>query len=334
MYKVISTFSGIGGSSQGYKQAGLQVLASVEFLDYQAATYRLNHPTTRVFEKNIRELDPLKILREVGLRPGELDILDGSPPCSSFSTNGLVAKGWGKVKQYGNQVQRTDDLFFEYIRFLQVMQPRVFVAENVSGLIKGASKGHFNTFLDYFEKAGYRVSAKLMNAANYGVPQARERVMFVGVRKDLQREPVFPTLDGKPKIVTCEEALRGAPIDLSEDVTTSDGWRRLWSATRPGEGFEQGSQRLGGKASSFSRKRLHPKRPSNTVTAASGGDLGHWSEPRTLYIAELKRLQSFPDSYITIGDKARQSEGIGRAVPPLMMEAIARTIAEKILSKL
>jgi DNA (cytosine-5)-methyltransferase 1 len=331
MYKVISTFSGLGGSSQGYKQAGLRVLASVEFLDYQAENYRLNHPTTRLFHANIRDLDPLAILAEVGLAPGELDILDGSPPCSSFSTNGIGAKGWGKVKAYGNTAQRTDDLFYEYIRFLKAIRPKTFVAENVTGLIKGASKGHFNNFLQAFREAGYRTNAKVLNAANYGVPQARERVIFIGVREDLNLDPVFPTPSAKP--ITVSRALNGVVVDESENVTISDLYLKYYRKTNPGEGMDKGSQRCGDGYKWFSRKRLHPHKPSFTLTAHAYQDLTHWSIPRNLYIAELKRLQSFPDNYILTGKREVQAEGIGRSVPPGMMEAIGRAIQSEILDK-
>lgn len=332
MYKVISTFSGIGGSSQGYKQAGLRVIASVEFLDYQAENYRLNHPATHLYHGNIRDLDPLTILSDHGLQPGELDILDGSPPCSSFSTNGIVSEGWGKVKDYGNKKQRTDDLFYEFIRFLTVIKPKVFIAENVSGLIKGKSIGHFNNFLRAFRSAGYNTKAKLMNAANYGVPQARERVIFQGVRSDLNLEPVYPEPVGR--IVTASQALKGVLIDTAENVSISDLYRKYYARTFPGEGMDKGAQRCGDGYKWFSRKRLHAHKPAFTLTAHAYQDITHWSEPRNLYIAELKRLQSFPDSYRLTGDRARQAEGIGRSVPPGMMEAIGRAIVGGVLTKI
>jgi DNA (cytosine-5)-methyltransferase 1 len=333
MYKVISTFSGIGGSSQGYKQAGFNVVASVEFLDYQANNYRLNHPKTKVYQGDIRQLDPLQILSDLGLTVGELDILDGSPPCSSFSTNGIVSKGWGKVKAYGNKKQRTDDLFFEYIRFIKVIQPKVFVAENVSGLLKGASKGMFNIFLNEFKACGYKVKAKLMNSANYGVPQARERVIFIGVRDDLGLEPSFPI----PLLtyITAEEALKDCPVDKSEDVSITEQYRKYWEKTKPGESMAEGSMRCGDGYKWFSLKKLQPSRPSYTLTAKAFHDVTHWREPRNLYSAEMKRLQSFPDSYRLEGtSRQKMCEGLGRSVPPKMMEAIARNIMVNILDKI
>jgi DNA (cytosine-5)-methyltransferase 1 len=332
MYKVISTFSGIGGSSQGYKQAGFNVVASVEFLDYQAHNYRLNHPNAKVYQGDIRQLDPLQILSEVGLSVGELDILDGSPPCSSFSTNGIVSKGWGKVKAYGNKKQRTDDLFFEYIRFIKAIQPKVFVAENVSGLLKGASKGMFNIFLQEFRACGYKVKAKLMNSANYGVPQSRERVIFIGVRDDLGVEPCYP-IDHLP-IVTVEEALKGCVIDQTENVSLTDQYRRYWENSKPGESMAEGSIRCGDGYKWFSLKKLNPNKPSSTLTAKAFHDVTHWNIPRNLYSAELKVLQSFPVNYRLEGtSRQKLCEGIGRSVPPKMMEAIAKNIKVNILER-
>ena len=147
--RVISLFSGIGGSSEGYIAAGADVLASVEFLDYQARVYRANHPETRVYEEDIRKPDPLEIISYLGLKVGELDVLDGSPPCSSFSVSGKGSKGWGKAKSYGNRKQVTDDLFFEYIRFVEAIKPKFFVAEkvypdsaNAFRILEGGSNDH------------------------------------------------------------------------------------------------------------------------------------------------------------------------------------------------
>lgn len=329
MYKVISTFSGIGGSSQGYKQAGLNVVASVEFLDYQAANYRLNHPNTLLFQEDIRKLDPLEILKAVNIKPYELDILDGSPPCSSFSTAGLVQDGWGKAKQYGNRVQRTDDLFFEYIRFLDKIKPKVFVAENVSGLIKGASVGHFNDFLRHFKACGYNVKAKLMNAANYGVPQKRERVIFIGVRNDVGIEPIYP----QPSInkISLDKAFKEV-INTSEDLKEVD-------ITRFAIYKELIKCKEGGKSLKYiSLHKESRNEPARTLTATIGNNsaasICHWDN-RKFTVNECKAIASFPQSYKLIGKSYQEKvEGLGRAVPPKMMEAIARTIKTEILDKL
>src|SRR5262249_35052188 len=122
----------------------------------------------------------------------ELDLLDGSPPCASFSTAGKREKGWGQVKPYSDTRQRTDDLFFEYARLLRGLRPRVFVAENVSGLVRGTAKGYFLQILRELKACGSGVQARLLDAQWLGVPQVRRRVIFQGAREDLGREPAFP----------------------------------------------------------------------------------------------------------------------------------------------
>jgi DNA (cytosine-5)-methyltransferase 1 len=145
-YNVISTFSGCGGSSLGYKMAGYKVLWANEFIPAAQETYRANHPNTILDTRDIREVSADSILNAIGMQPGELDVFDGSPPCASFSTSGKRERGWGKVKKYSDTEQRVDDLFFEYARLIKGVQPKVFVAENVSGLVKGTAKGYFSKF--------------------------------------------------------------------------------------------------------------------------------------------------------------------------------------------
>ena len=191
-YKVVSTFSGCGGSCLGFEMAGYRVLWASEFIPAAQETYRANHPNVLLDTRDIRKVTAQDILAAIGLVEGEIDVLEGSPPCASFSTAGKREKGWGKVKNYSDTKQRVDDLFFEYARLLKGLQPKVFVAENVSGLVKGTAKGYFLEILQALKKCGYRVQAKLLDAQWLGVPQMRQRIIFIGVREDLRREPVFP----------------------------------------------------------------------------------------------------------------------------------------------
>lgn len=329
MYKVISTFSGIGGSSQGYKQAGLDVVASVEFLDYQARIYQANHKNTKLYQEDIRKLDPLKILDELNIKPYELDILDGSPPCSSFSTAGAMEDGWGKTKKYGNRIQRTDDLFLEYIRFLDKIKPKVFVAENVSGLIKGTSKGHFNEFLRLFKTCGYNVSAKLMNASNYYVPQKRQRIIFIGVRNDLKLSPSFP--EPSQIKISLGEAFKDI-INSEEDLREVD-------ITKYAIYQELKKIPVYGKSNKYiNLLKESPYETCRTLTATASqigaASVCHWDN-RKFTIKELKRIATIPDNYIIIGNNYNEkAEGLGRLVPPKMMEAIAKNIKVNILDKL
>lgn len=193
-FTAASTFSGCGGSSLGYRMAGFRVLYANEFIPAARETYRANAaPYTHLDDRDIRTVTAQSVLDLIGLKAGELDLLDGSPPCASFSTAGKREKGWGEVKKYSDSEQRSDDLFFEFARLVDGIKPKVFVAENVSGLVKGSAKGYFLEILAALKACGYRVSARLLDAQWLGVPQARQRLIFVGVRNDLQIDPVHPT---------------------------------------------------------------------------------------------------------------------------------------------
>ncbi len=189
----ISTFSGCGGSSLGYRMAGYRVLWANEFVPAARDSYAANMAAGTILDpRDIRAIAPSDVLGAIGLKAGELDLFDGSPPCASFSTAGKREDSWGKVKAYSDKAQRSDDLFFELARLIRGIQPRVFVAENVSGLVKGTAKGYFLEILGELKGCGYRVAAKLLDAQWLGVPQARQRLIFIGVRNDIDRAPVHP----------------------------------------------------------------------------------------------------------------------------------------------
>jgi DNA (cytosine-5)-methyltransferase 1 len=191
--RVASTFSGCGGSSLGYRMAGFKVVWANEFVAAARDTYRANFPDTPIDERDIRTVSGADILRAASLQVGELDLLDGSPPCASFSTAGKRQRDWGKVKPYSDTRQRTDDLFLEFVRLVGEVRPRAFVAENVAGLVKGVGKGWFLDILAALKAQGYRVGARLLDAQWLGVPQSRQRLFFIGVRSDVGADPAFPT---------------------------------------------------------------------------------------------------------------------------------------------
>jgi len=191
-YRVVSTFSGCGGSCLGLEMAGFEILMASEFVEAARDTYRLNHPGVFVDDRDIRTVTPDDILEQTGLAVGEIDLLEGSPPCASFSTAGKRDKAWGEVKKYSETKQQVDDLFFEYARLVDGLQPKVFIAENVSGLVKGVAKGYFKMILRELKDCGYQVEAKLLDAKWLGVPQSRQRLIFMGVRNDLGVRPEWP----------------------------------------------------------------------------------------------------------------------------------------------
>ena len=175
---VVSTFSGCGGTCLGYEMAGYKILWASEFIPAAQQVYRLNHPDTFLDTRDIRQVTGQSILIKLGLKQGEVDILEGSPPCASFSTAGVRERYWGQVVKYSDTKQRVDDLFTEYTKLVDSIQPKVFVAENVYGLVRGTAKGYFKKILAGFRSCGYQVEAKLLDAAWLGVPQHRRRLFY------------------------------------------------------------------------------------------------------------------------------------------------------------
>lgn len=353
---VASTFAGGGGSSLGYRMAGYRVLYANEFVEAARETYAANKaPYTYLDGRDIREVSAEDILQKIGMKPGELDVFDGSPPCASFSTAGKREKLWGKEKAYSdNKVQRVDDLFFEFTRLLRGLQPKVFVAENVKGLILGTAVGYFKKIHRELEDCGYVVEARLLNAKWLGVPQSRERTIFVGVRKDLGLKPAFPKplpyyftiRDAIPWIrrvganVNFEQRMRDAGTGVVPTITATINDRQNvveaetdiskyavgdeWAKLKPGEQSDK----------YFQLVRSDPGKPVGTITAHGGSQslagVTHPYEKRKFTIPELKRLCSFPDDWDVRGSYAQQWERMGRAVPPLMMRAISGAIRDEI----
>lgn len=283
----------------GYAMAGFEELLAVEWNPAACKTFGLNFDAP-MYQGDIKALSVPRILEVVGLDPGELDVLDGSPPCQGFSTAGKR-----KVLDPRNS------LFEEFVRLLNGLTPKAFVMENVSGLVRGKMRPLFRQMTRELSAAGYRVVCRLVNAQWLGVPQARQRLIWIGFRDDLGLKPCHPTPLWQP--VTVKEALRG--LTPKSFRTIKGKTLKAWRKTRPGGSFPN----------FHARKRLHPNRPSNTQ---AGRPHFHWREPRELSIEEMARLQSFPDEFIFYGSPAQKMKQIGNSVPPLMMRAIAESIKE------
>ena len=304
---VASVFAGCGGSSLGYSIAGYRELLAVEWDDHAAEVFRRNFLDVKLHHGDIKDVDPGML----GLRPGELDVLDGSPPCQGFS-------------QFGHR--QLDDprnqLFRQFARLLMVWQPRAFVMENVRGLIEGIMRPLFAEMLTELKTAGYRVSARLVNASLLGVPQNRRRMIFIGMRSDLGIAPAHPAPAMRP--LTVRQAWDDLEAPGAFKIPTGK-WAKVARITEPGG---QGSDALaarGGRRAYYSCKRLHWDRPSNTIVKEPG--LLHPREDRLIGIHEAARIQSFPDQF-DWGDGTYEQihARIGNSVPPLMMQAIAHEV--------
>lgn len=372
-YSIVSTFSGCGGSCLGFRMAGYKTLWASEFIDTAREVYELNHPGVPVDSRDIRDVTPDDILAVTGKARGEIDVLEGSPPCASFSTAGRREETWGKVKTYSETKQRVDDLFFEFARLLDGLQPKVFVAENVSGLVKGKAKGYFKMILAALKECGYVVEARLLDAKWLGVPQSRQRIIFQGVRKDLGLRPAWPV--PLPYFYSVREALvdllpsgnviedtggewgagdvtdRPAPtvrqggvghlwVEGEKEAATPDSDTIVGMITRLAKPGQSGSDVIGNSGSYFNIHRAPLDGVSQTVLQSGGQGRNaavgilHPTERRKFYIAELKRICAFPDDFQLTGSYQQQWERLGRAVPPLMMRAVALVIRDEVLGKL
>jgi DNA (cytosine-5)-methyltransferase 1 len=364
--KVASTFSGCGGSCTGYRMAGYRVVWANEFVPAAQATYKANAAADCILDtRDIRTVKAEEILAATGLKAGELDLFDGSPPCASFSTAGKREKGWGKVKDYSDTKQRTDDLFEEYVRILRGLQPKVFVAENVSGLVKGTAKGMFLQILAALKGCGYRVTCRVLDAQWLGVPQQRQRTIFVGVREDLNLDPVHPSplpyrysvRDALPWISKAIHDTGGQnPERYAANVNNTDrpspaitiGVNSINSChfkveaetdiSRYCTGKELDNLKEGEQSGKyFSMIKIDRNNPSPTILASHGSPGIACpvlpTEKRKFTIAELRRICAFPDDFILTGTYAQQWERLGRSVPPVMMSAVAATIRDEILRK-
>lgn len=310
-FKVVSTFSGCGGSCLGYRMAGFRVVWANEFVPTAADSYEANSPDSILDRRDVRKVQSEEILKATGLQKGELDLFDGSPPCQAFSTAGKRHKGWGQEKKYeGGHQQRNEDLFFEYVRLLNGLMPRCFVAENVSGLIKGVAKGYFLEILAALKDCGYRVDCRVLDAQWLGVPQQRQRCIFVGVREDLNTEPCHPNpLPWRYSVVEAIPWLSGGRVRQAEGFN-SEVW--VDTASEP-----------------YTTVGTSPASGCNRNS--NGGKVEVDQERRKFTITELRRICAFPDDFILTGSYSKQWMQLGNSVPPLMMKAIAETVRDRIL---
>lgn len=322
---VISTFAGGGGSSLGYSMAGYRELLAVEWDNNAVATFKLNFPEVPVYHGDIAKLTVEECLRLAGIEPGELDLFDGSPPCQGFSTAGKRL-----LDDPRNQ------LFREYVRLLRGLRPKVFVMENVSGMVKGKMKLVFAEILRELKASGYRVSARLMNAMYFNVPQSRERMIFIGVRDDLGIEPSHPKGESRP--VTVREAI--ADLGNAQMVGIDHIWKdeteksKYWQVaikTKQGQKCREAGHYI----------RMYWDKPSPTITKPGLPNMPalianfhmHPAFNRVPSVREMARLSSLPDQYRFINPLTDGVNRIGNSVPPLMIRSIARHIRQEILSK-
>jgi len=312
--KVFGTFICGGGSSMGYKLAGFEHLGGVEIDPKIADVYKTNHNPKYLFIEDIRDFAKMESYPEELMK---LDILDGSPPCSSFSKSGNREKDWGKKKIFkeGQALQTLDDLFFDYIKLAKKLQPKVVIAENVKGLIQGNAKSYVRRIKKEFENAGYKVQLFLLNSASMGVPQKRERVFFICQRNDMNF--------GKLELKFDEKPIPFGMIDgkLGKEICEHD--KAIWDLREKGEhDFSETLMRTRKKQSNWNTKYIHKNKVLNTITA--GAKLINFDNPNYVSNEKLIKCSTFPEDYNFKNIEPKYI--MGMSVPPVMMAQISHQI--------
>lgn len=326
----IDLFSGAGGLTLGLQNAGWQVIASVEWDRYASATHRRNFPNSAHHATDVRLID-WKRYR------GIVNLVAGGPPCQPFSVSG---------KQQGSEDER--DMVPEFIRAVDEIRPDAFVMENVKGLTLGRFKAYFDHAVGRLAELGYNVSVSVLNAADHGVPQRRERVFAVGVREGRFSFPEPTHGPGrKYPYVTVTEALRDAPMDDPNPA------KIVYCKNPVLRKSPYAGMLLNGKG-----RPLDLHAPALTIPASAGGNRTHLLDPdgvlleyhrelkaggsprsgivpgcRRLTLRECACLQSFPDDFHFVGPKSKRFAQVGNAVPPLLAEAVGRSILHTLTEK-
>lgn len=324
--KVMSTFACGGGSSMGYKRAGCEVIAANDIDPEMAWHYKLNINPRHYFLCPIRDLLTSDLPDELF----NIDILDGSPPCSTFSMAGSREKAWGKEKHFreGQAKQVLSDLFFDYLDLVDRLKPKVAIAENVKGMIIGNAKGYTKLVMARFREIGYRPQLFLLNAADCGVPQRRERVFFCAVRNDIDAPPL--NLAPVHRWISAGEACKDVQALTAaerEETAPINTHKNFFAKVKKGDSYAEACMRERGKGSFFNYARLDDSKPSRTLDSHHLTS-SHWNECRQLSYREWKRLGSFPDDYKAKSDKIGKYM-IGMSVPPKMTEVVARAVCEQ-----
>lgn len=332
---VLSLFSGAGGLDIGFHDAGFTIHTMVEVNRRFIETLQANCGPQKYFdEATPRHIDIKKFTPPKDLK---VDFIIGGPPCQTFSAAGRRMAG---VKGTSDELGQ---LFRHYVRILRKLSPRGFLFENVYGLT-GAEDGQaWKKIKQAFAKAGYKVSFRIIDAADYGVPQHRKRLFIVGTKKGTYRfpKPIFgPASDGKTPYFTAGQILRGIAAKKHDPSLAVNGrYGKLLKAIPPGLNYTFYTEKTGHPRPIFAWRskfydflyKADPKSPIRTLKARGGQYTGpfHWNS-RRFTVAEMKRLQTIPDNYQILGSLQTATEQIGNSVPPQLARILAVTILNQV----
>ena len=340
---VFSCFACGGGSSFGYKLAGYDVIGCNEIDPKMMEAYRTNHNPKYSY---LEPIQTFKLRDDLPKELYNLDILDGSPPCSSFSMAGNREKDWGKEKKFreGQAEQVLDNLFFDFIDLAEKLQPKIVVAENVKGLLMGEAKKYVRRIYESFKKAGYqlKIHPYLLDASKMGVPQKRERVFFIAIRNDLsnqfmeqadmfQKAPKLKLEFNEPEI-PFKKIHEENGVGLRKKLYPSHS--KYWDNRISGEAdLSASSVRINNKKVGFNNVYVYKDKVLNTLTAHKDNACSVlFDEKRYLSRKEWIKGGSFPNDY----NYGSLNEGyiIGMSVPPIMTANISEQIYIQWLSKI
>ena len=325
--KVFSCFACGGGSTMGYKLAGFDVIGCNEIDPKMMEVYKVNHNPKYTF------LDGIQNFKDRNDLPEDLynlDILDGSPPCSSFSMMGNREKDWGKKKKFseGKILQILDTLFFDFIDLGKKLQPKIIIAENVPGLILRNAKKYAIKILKEFDKAGYIVQYFVLNAANMGVPQERKRIFFIALRKDLStkfliQQDLFTQVP-KINLKFNEAKIPIKDFDSGKPGNNLGYIEKYWKNTPPGVSVYNYLRITKQKPKLFSYSKANFNKPFRTILTKH--NVGEFREdiPTYFHNEDLIKGGSFLCDYNFLDLKHKYL--IGMSVPPVMMANIATEI--------
>lgn len=327
----IELFAGAGGLALGIEKAGFNTLALIEYDKAAANTLKHNRPDWNVINDDVANISTLDLVEYFDLKPGELDLLSGGAPCQSFSYAG---KRLGLADARGT-------LFYHYAVFLKQLQPKMFLFENVRGLLTHNQGKTYQTITDIFQETGYVIQKKVLNAWDYGVAQKRERLITIGIRKDLSEQINF----NFPLPHSYKPVLRDVLLDCpkSKGVTYSEYKQKIFELVPPGgcwrdipediaKEYMKSCWDMGGGRTGILR-RLSLDEPSLTVLTSPSQkqtDRCHPLEARPFTIRENARCQAFPDNWDFCGTIGQQYKQVGNAVPVNLAYEIALKIRESL----
>jgi DNA (cytosine-5)-methyltransferase 1 len=315
---VFSFFSCGGGSSMGYKLAGFDVIGNCEIDEKVNKVYVKNNHPKHNYRMDIRDFLQIPD-EEIPEELKNLDILDGSPPCSTFSMAGSREDSWGKEKKFreGQAAQTLDDLFFYYIRAIEKLQPKIFVAENVEGILLGNAKGYVNQIIKELDAIGYTCQIFLFNAASMGVPQKRKRTFFIGHKKGIDLDDLKMAFNERP--IKYGEFAEEDCILLNTDTKTYERWQmRRKSDSDLGKVALRVEGRISGYTTAFA------KLDRVCMTQVAGGRFLRFDKPGFVSDRDVTLIQSFPIDYDFNG--VDPCYICGMSVPPVMTAQIASEI--------